>query len=354
MNGKRIIALVLCALMAFSLAGCNSSDYKTALSLAQSGDYEGARNLFTSLADYKDAAAKVTECDYHLALNAMAASDYDKAIALLESLGSYEDATQQLTECRYLKAKSLLENGDFAGAEALFTELGDYKDSAEQVKECKYQNALALYEAEDYENALVLIGELNKDYKDTGRYNILCALQSDENRFIDDFAKSVSAYFAEKGLEHTLIEDELPESWTERDFYVNHLPADSEEKDTDGIALAFNHVNGKGTTNAKGNINHILTTGYVYPASMIDQVYSDFLDTASVMMCVLDYGTDYEEMRSLADAKITALKEQVGTEEGRVYEEFEYNGYNCLVVLASYYDVKQYYFTVGIPELVND
>lgn len=354
MRRKRILAVLLCAVMVFSLTGCKSSDYKSALSMMESGDYEGAREVFTALGGYQDAAAKITECDYHLALNAMMLAKYDEAIAGFEALGDYEDSQSRLTECRYSKASVLFDGGHLAEAEVIYKDLGDYKDSAELVKECEYQTAAALYEEEKYDEALVIFASL-ADYKECDRYTVLCTLSLDKDVFIDLFAEGMNAYFAAEGTGHTLTEMVHDyKSWTAREFYVDNPPADRPENDTNCIGLSFEHINSEGSSNTTGNINYLISYGYVYPAELIDETYSAFLDTAATMMCVLDDKVVYEEMRSLVDEKMTALKESAGDVEGRYYEEFEYDGYKCVVRLLSYNEVKEYFFNVTIPELVFD
>ncbi len=51
---KKIISLVLALVMAFSLCGCNMSDYKKAQKAYESGDYENASTMFETLGDYKE------------------------------------------------------------------------------------------------------------------------------------------------------------------------------------------------------------------------------------------------------------------------------------------------------------
>ena len=352
MNTKRIVALLLCAVMAFSLAGCKSSDYKSALAMVESGDCEGAREVFLALADYQDSAAMVTKCDYGIAAKLMDAADYDGAIAAFEALGDYEDSASLLTECRYCKACGLFESGKLAEAEEIFLALGDYKDSAEQVKECRYQTAVALYDEEKYEEALELFLTL-VDYKETDRYSVLCSLLLDKDAFIDVFALGMNAYFAANGTGHTFTEMVHDyKTWTAREFYVDNPPAERPEDDTNSIGMSFEHINAAGSSNTTGNINYLVSYGYVYPKELIDETYASFLDTAATMMCVLDDSVDYEEMRALVDAKHAALKESAGEEEGRFYEQFEFDGYQCMVLLATYSEVQEYFFNVTIPELV--
>ena len=54
---KKLISLVLALVMAFSLCGCNMSDYKKAQTAYESGDYENASAMFETLGDYKESQA---------------------------------------------------------------------------------------------------------------------------------------------------------------------------------------------------------------------------------------------------------------------------------------------------------
>lgn len=354
MNRKRIVALLLCVVTAFCLTGCKSTDYEAARTMMAIGDYEGARGIFADLGDYKEAPAKLRQCDYEIALTAMALTKYDEAIAIFEALGDYQDSADRLAECRYQKARVLFDGDHLDDAEAIFAELGDYKDAAQYAKECEYRKATALYEAGDYAGALEIFLTL-EDYKDCDRYCVLCTLLLDKDVFIDAFAAGMNEYFAAEGTGHTLTEIEHDyKTWTAREFYVDNPPAERPEDDTNSIGLSFEHINSQSSSNTTGNINYIVSYGYVYPTELIDETYEAFLDTAATAMCALDDKVDYEEMRELIDAKHAALKEQAGNEEGRYYEQFDYDGYQCMVLLASYSDVKEWFLNVTIPELVFD
>ena len=78
--------------MVLCLCGCDSSDYKKAVSLMESGDYAEAEQIFSEL-------------------------------------GDYENSAEMLTECRYAQALELFEQGEYKQAYPMFRELGDYKDS---------------------------------------------------------------------------------------------------------------------------------------------------------------------------------------------------------------------------------
>ena len=53
---KKLLAILILCITVFSLTACDSSDYKKAMSLYESGDYEEAAKMFVELGDYEDSA----------------------------------------------------------------------------------------------------------------------------------------------------------------------------------------------------------------------------------------------------------------------------------------------------------
>ena len=52
---KRLLSLGLIIILAFSLTGCKSTDYKKAVELQENGDYSGALEIYKGIGDdYKD------------------------------------------------------------------------------------------------------------------------------------------------------------------------------------------------------------------------------------------------------------------------------------------------------------
>lgn len=97
---KKIISLVLALVMAFSLCGCNMSDYKKAQNAYENGDYENASTMFETLGDYKESQAFY---------NKSQAAIYDEKIKAFVN-----DWT-----------------GNISDAEALYT---DYKNLSDEIK----------------------------------------------------------------------------------------------------------------------------------------------------------------------------------------------------------------------------
>lgn len=80
---KKIVAVILVLAIVGTLAGCDSADYKKAVSLYESGNYL-------------------------------------EAMEKLEALGDYENSRDLLNQCRYDYAMMLLENGDYVNAREQF------------------------------------------------------------------------------------------------------------------------------------------------------------------------------------------------------------------------------------------
>ena len=62
---KKILAILVVALMICSLAGCDSSKYKKAVELYDSGDYQAAIVIFSELGDYEDSAKYLKDAKWY-------------------------------------------------------------------------------------------------------------------------------------------------------------------------------------------------------------------------------------------------------------------------------------------------
>ena len=152
---KKIAVVALLLVMILCLCGCDSSDYKKAISLMESGDYAEAKMIFSELGDYKDSKDKVEECvlgiaktNYEKALSLMAEGEYIDAITIFELL-DYKDSKEKIEECRlaikeekYNEALALMAEEKYKEAGAMLKGL-DYLDSADKYEECR---ATAPYE----------------------------------------------------------------------------------------------------------------------------------------------------------------------------------------------------------------
>lgn len=63
---KKLLAILILCITVFSLTACDSSDYKKAMSLYESGDYEEAAKMFVELGDYEDSAEMAVKAEEQL------------------------------------------------------------------------------------------------------------------------------------------------------------------------------------------------------------------------------------------------------------------------------------------------
>ena len=91
---KKVIGILLAAVMALGLFGCSASDYKKAEAAMESGDYAGAKEIFDGLGDYKDSAELGKKCGYEVAVAKFEAEDYSGAKVDFEALGEYSDSEE--------------------------------------------------------------------------------------------------------------------------------------------------------------------------------------------------------------------------------------------------------------------
>ena len=89
---KKRIALVLALLLALTLTGCKSNDYKSAVNAMESGDYATAAQQLEALGDYKESQQMLRQCRYALAVEDFNAGNYESALEAFQALGDYIDA----------------------------------------------------------------------------------------------------------------------------------------------------------------------------------------------------------------------------------------------------------------------
>lgn len=130
---KKIAAVVLICAVVLCLSGCQSSDYKAAVSAMDSGNYAEALTTLESLGDYKDAGELAQECRYALAAMDFDAGDYENAQAAFLALGDYKDSVDQAKACAYHLAVEVFEAGRYEEALKSFKGLDGYEDSADYV-----------------------------------------------------------------------------------------------------------------------------------------------------------------------------------------------------------------------------
>ena len=135
--------------------------YSRAEAMLERGEYDGARQVFEALGDYKDAAAQVEEAEKGLVyLDAQALLEQGKYREALERYGTiseFENTQDKILETKYLLAVELLEQEERREARAILEEIGSFRDAEmllEQLKrEMAYDQAAAYMTNENYTEA---------------------------------------------------------------------------------------------------------------------------------------------------------------------------------------------------------
>lgn len=136
---KSLALLLVMGILACSLCGCDTMDYRKAISLYNAGRYDAAAELFAQIGDYEDAPQLATLSHYWAALSKMEAGKFDEALPRFEKLGDYEDAEARVAECQYQLALAAFEDGDLPAAEDIFLEIPDYRQTPEYLRQINWQ-----------------------------------------------------------------------------------------------------------------------------------------------------------------------------------------------------------------------
>lgn len=150
---RRILTITLVLALCLCLTGCKSSDYKKAVGLQDSGDYQAAAEMFKALGDYQDSAARLGTCNDFIG----AIESFNNAVVGLEEKNGALDAAIEAAETvAYSDAKALdeslrpaLETGISetkaakVNAPALPTDLAAIAEAVGNMENVDYSSALA-------------------------------------------------------------------------------------------------------------------------------------------------------------------------------------------------------------------
>ena len=157
---KRIISVIICAVIILTLTGCDSGDYKKAVEFFESGEYQQALEIFSDLEGYKDTDTyiekintKIKEEKYNDAISYIKSKDYVKAIELLEEIPDYKDSKSLVGKVHYVYGSQLFNEKDFGGAYQHFQEASDYSDIAERKSMVDYYGGIYLTNDGKYASA---------------------------------------------------------------------------------------------------------------------------------------------------------------------------------------------------------
>ena len=123
MKKRFVTILVISAVMCVSLTGCDSDDYKDAVAYEESGDYEEALAIYSTITDYKDSEERITFCETMIS----AIADYDTARELADEKNSELDESIS-------NAENLIAAGSTPLDESLITSLETSISNAKAAK----------------------------------------------------------------------------------------------------------------------------------------------------------------------------------------------------------------------------
>lgn len=172
---RKLFAVILSLIMLVVLAGCDSADYKKAVSLYEDGEYEQAMELFEALGDYEDASVRVLDCHYQIAVEFANAGKYQEAQEIFLSLGSYQDSVDMAKACNYEIALGLADQEEYQKAIDIFLNLGDYKDSYQKCVDCACLLAETAAENGGFTEAIAFLSELYSNTKARETFLVLFA-----------------------------------------------------------------------------------------------------------------------------------------------------------------------------------
>lgn len=168
----------------------NEKNYKEAVQMYESNQYEEAAEKFNKLGSYKDSISYLLniriiiddwESNYLYALELRDKCQYQDAIKVFEKLENYKDSAEMIDEIKeleYLDAIKQFNDKNYEQAFTYFLALEDYKDSVDkaaacinrmkesEIKEVAYQTALENFRLRNYDLALEQFNELH-DYKES-------------------------------------------------------------------------------------------------------------------------------------------------------------------------------------------
>lgn len=202
---KKGFAFLLVIALLMSLCACDSSDYKKAADAMEAGDYSSALPVFETLGDYKDSAARATECRYQLALADLSSGSFEKAIEAFEALGSFADSAERAAEARIGLVKQKIV-GKWSSEEI---------DITDQVKEVLTQTEFA--EFFEYITLSRIALRTEMELTDKGTYS--ASVNEEEfSAFVEQLIEDVAGGLTKYVLE--LFEESLAEEgYTMQDLY---------------------------------------------------------------------------------------------------------------------------------------
>lgn len=191
------------------LTGCNSSDYKKATDLYESGDYEEAYEVFTELGDYRDSADMAKASLYKKASALYENGSYKDACDVFAGLGDYEDSANMADASRLAYAQELVAQDKYNEAVKVFQALGDMAG----IDDILDNIATSLMSENDYKSAKLFLYRHSEDEEMMKEFLYKFLSWQMENY---DYTQTATTFNAIKGYKDTL---------TNEKFFGAHLMA---------------------------------------------------------------------------------------------------------------------------------
>jgi len=155
----------------------NACDYSKGSAFIGEGDYASAYELFAALGDYSDSASVANDLLYSMAVEHYENAEYNEAWEAFVKLGNYEDSVDYARKSRYAYADYLFSANSFEEAREIFVELSAYSDSEQRVQECDLWAGIMLYREGNYDEAIELFDKLYGKLDLAEDYYYLCRFQ---------------------------------------------------------------------------------------------------------------------------------------------------------------------------------
>lgn len=178
--GLIFLAAVVCVVSGLALLRYTGPqrNYKSGLSLYESGNYTAAYNAFEAAGeDFKDAKEKLKQCRYGQAIGLYEQKEYQKAIEIFSDIGKdYLDTNDYFEKCYYQEAIKNYTSGNYVLAYEQFSliseQTDDIKNYIQQCIEKGYEKAINEY-SESGTIPESFRSPMFDNYMDTDKYRII-------------------------------------------------------------------------------------------------------------------------------------------------------------------------------------
>jgi tetratricopeptide (TPR) repeat protein len=168
-----IAAVAVIALLAVLIPVMRSQSkikrYNQGADMIESGDYQGAYEVFKELGNYEDSFTMAMYAQrgigYKNALALMENKEYTSAAETFDGLAGFKDSRDLAAQCRqelaYQRAVALFDAGDYTGAREAFEAMDGFRESKDYITRCGNELASIAYnkaiQEGDYRKALEVL-----------------------------------------------------------------------------------------------------------------------------------------------------------------------------------------------------